>query len=61
VDLVVGICLPELDMEVVLVRVLEVDVVVEVIEGVSKEVVMSEVSIVNLDYISITLLVGTSG
>ena len=40
-------------MEVVLVRVLEVDVVVEVIEGVSKVVVMKEVSIVSWDYISI--------
>ncbi len=52
-DLVVGICLPELEMEVVLVRVLEVDVVAEVIEGVSKAVVMKEVSIVNLGYTSI--------
>jgi hypothetical protein len=52
VVLVVGICSPELEMEVVLVRVLEVDVVVEVIEGVSKVVVMKEVSTVNLDYIS---------
>ncbi len=52
-DLVVGICLPELEMEVVLVRVLEVDAVVEVIEGVSKAVVMKEVSTVNLGYISI--------
>jgi hypothetical protein len=53
VDLVVGICLPELEMEVVLVRVLEVDAVAEVIEGVSKAVVMKEVSIVNLGYTSI--------
>ena len=49
--LVVGICLPELEMEVVLVRVLDVDVVAEVIEGLSKVVVMKEVSTVNLDYI----------
>ena len=40
-------------MEVVLVRELEVDVVVEVIEGVSKVVVMKEVSTVNLDDIAI--------
>ena len=40
-------------MEVVLVRVLEVDVVAEEIEDVSKVVVMKEVSIVNWDYISI--------
>ncbi len=40
-------------MEAVLVRVLEVDAVAVVIEGVSKAVVMEEVSIVNLDYISI--------
>jgi hypothetical protein len=52
VVLVVGICSPELEMEVVLVRGLEVDVVAEVIEGVSKVVVMKEVSAVNLDYIS---------
>ena len=51
--LVVGIYLPELEMEVVLVQVLGVDVVVEVIEGVSKVVVMKEVLIANLDYISI--------
>jgi hypothetical protein len=43
-------------MEVVLVQVLEVDVVAEVIGGVSKVVVVKEVSIVNLDYISITHL-----
>jgi hypothetical protein len=53
VVLVVGICLPELEMEVVLVRLLEVDVVGVVIEGVSKVVVMKEVSTVNLGYISI--------
>ena len=40
-------------MEAVLVQVLGVDAVAEVIEGVSKAVVMKEVSIVNLDYISI--------
>jgi hypothetical protein len=53
VVLVVGICSPELEMEAVLVQVLEVDVVVEVVEGVSKAVVMKEVLIANLDYISI--------
>jgi hypothetical protein len=53
VDLVVGICLPELEMEVVLVRVLGVDAVVEVIEGVSKVVVVKRALIANLDYISI--------
>ena len=51
-DLVVGICLPELEMEAVLVQVLGVDAV-EVIEGVSKVVVMKEMLVVNLGYISI--------
>jgi hypothetical protein len=48
-------------MEAVLVQVLEVDVVAEVIEGVSKAVVMKEVSIVNLDYISIIHLLALQG
>ncbi len=38
--LVVGICSPELEMEAVLVQELEVDGVAEVVEGVSKVVVM---------------------
>jgi hypothetical protein len=53
VVLVVGICSLELEMEAVLVQVLEVDAVAEVIEGVSKVVVMKEVSTVNLDDIAI--------
>jgi hypothetical protein len=53
VDLVVGICLPELEMEVVLVRVLGVEAVVVVIEGVSKVVVAKEVSAANLGDIAI--------
>jgi hypothetical protein len=40
-------------MEAVLVQVLGVDVVAEVIEGASKVVVMKEVLVANLDYISI--------
>jgi hypothetical protein len=40
-------------MEAVLVHVLGVDAVAEVIEGVSRVVVMKEVSVANLDYISI--------
>ena len=40
-------------MEAVLVQVLGVDAVAEVIEGVSKVVVMKGVSVANLDYISI--------
>ena len=40
-------------MEVVLVQVLGVDAVAEVIEGVSKVVVMKGVLVANLDYISI--------
>ncbi len=51
--LVVGICSPELGMEVVLFQVLEVDAVAEVTEGVSKAVVMREVSTANLDDIAI--------
>jgi hypothetical protein len=53
VVLVVGICSLELETEVVLVHVLEVDVVVEVTEDVSKVVVMKGALIANLDYISI--------
>jgi hypothetical protein len=53
VGLVVGICLPELEMEVVLVRVLEVEAVDGVIEGVSKVVVAKEVSAANLGDIAI--------
>ena len=51
--LVVGIYSPELEMEVVLVQVLGVDAVAEVIEGVSKVVVMKGVLVANVDYISI--------
>jgi hypothetical protein len=53
VVLVVGICSPELEMEAVLVQVLEVDAVAEVIEGVSKVVVVKGALIANWDYISI--------
>jgi hypothetical protein len=61
VVLVVGICSLELETEVVLVRVLEIDVVVEVIEGVSKVVVMKEMSTVDLDYISTIHLLAPQG
>ena len=59
--LVVGICSLELETEVVLVHVLEVDVVVEVTEDVSKVVVMKGALIANLDYISIIHLLALQG